>query len=101
MARAACLVLAFACAACTTASGRPPAARGPSSGSAVITVGSFDFPESVLGAFEAALIAGLAGAGMSSGLAVSAVLLFRLAAYWLPVAPGWVSLRLLQRWDYV
>jgi glycosyltransferase 2 family protein len=54
-----------------------------------------------LGALEAALIAGLAGAGMSSGLAVSTVLLFRLATYWLPVAPGWVSLRWLQRWDYV
>ena len=54
-----------------------------------------------LGAIEAALVAGLAGAGMSSGLAVSAVLLYRLATYWLPVAPGWVSLRLLQRWGYV
>jgi undecaprenyl-diphosphatase len=54
-----------------------------------------------LGAIEAALVAGLAGAGMSSGLAVSAVLLYRLATYWLPVAPGWVSLRLLQRWEYV
>jgi glycosyltransferase 2 family protein len=54
-----------------------------------------------LGAVEAALIAGLAGAGMSSGLAVSTVLLFRLVTYWLPVAPGWVSLRLLRRWDYV
>jgi uncharacterized membrane protein YbhN (UPF0104 family) len=54
-----------------------------------------------LGALEAALVAGLAGAGMSSGLAVSAVLLYRLATYWLPVAPGWVSLRLLQRWGYV
>jgi len=31
----------------------------------------------------------------------AAVPLFRLATYWLPVAPGWVSLRLLQRWDYV
>jgi undecaprenyl-diphosphatase len=54
-----------------------------------------------LGPFEAALTAGLAGAGMSSGLAVSAVLLFRLATYWLPVAPGWLSFRLLQRWEYV
>jgi uncharacterized membrane protein YbhN (UPF0104 family) len=54
-----------------------------------------------LGAIEAALVAGLAGVGMSSGLAVSAVLLYRLATYWLPVAPGWVSLRLLQRWEYV
>jgi glycosyltransferase 2 family protein len=54
-----------------------------------------------LGAIEAALVAGLTGAGMSSGVAVSAVLLYRLATYWLPVAPGWLSLRLLQRWDYV
>ena len=54
-----------------------------------------------LGPLEAALTAGLAGAGMASGLAVAAVLLFRLATYWLPVAPGWVSFRLLQRWEYV
>jgi len=54
-----------------------------------------------LGPFEVALIAGLESVGMSSGLAVSAVLLFRLATYWLPVAPGWVSFRLLQRWEYI
>jgi uncharacterized membrane protein YbhN (UPF0104 family) len=54
-----------------------------------------------LGAIEAALVAGLTGVGMSSGLAVSAVLLYRLATYWLPVVPGWASLRLLQRWEYV
>ena len=42
------------------------------------------------------------GAGTSEAdPAVSAVLLYRLATYWLPVAPGWVSLRLLQRWGYV
>lgn len=58
-------------------------------------------PGGGLGAIEAALVAGLTGVGMSSGLAVSAVLLYRLATYWLPVAPGWVSLRLLQRRDYV
>jgi len=54
-----------------------------------------------LGPLEAALTAGLTGAGMPSGLAVAAVLLFRLATYWLPVAPGWLSFRLLQRWEYV
>jgi uncharacterized membrane protein YbhN (UPF0104 family) len=36
-----------------------------------------------------------------SGPAVSAVLLYRLATYWLPVPPGWLSWRLLQRMDYV
>jgi undecaprenyl-diphosphatase len=54
-----------------------------------------------LGAIEAALVAGLVGVGMSSALAVSAVLLYRLATYWLPVVPGWLSWRLLQRWEYV
>ena len=54
-----------------------------------------------LGSFETAAIAGLNGIGLSSGTAVSAVLTFRLATYWLPVLPGWLSLRLLQRMDYV
>jgi undecaprenyl-diphosphatase len=54
-----------------------------------------------LGAIEAALIAGLTGVGMQAGPAVSAVLLYRLATYWLPVAPGWLAWRVLQRRDYV
>ncbi len=54
-----------------------------------------------LGAIEAALIAGLTGVGMQAGPAVSAVLLYRLATYWLPVAPGWLAWRALLRRDYV
>jgi glycosyltransferase 2 family protein len=54
-----------------------------------------------LGAIEAALVAGLTGVGMLAGPAVSAVLLYRLATYWLPVAPGWLSWRVLQRREYV
>jgi undecaprenyl-diphosphatase len=54
-----------------------------------------------LGAIEAAIIAGLTGIGISSGPAVSAVLAYRLATYWLPVLPGWLSWRLLQRMDYL
>ena len=54
-----------------------------------------------LGAIEAATIAGLTGIGISSGPAVSAVLVYRLATYWLPVLPGWYSWRLLQRMDYL
>jgi glycosyltransferase 2 family protein len=54
-----------------------------------------------LGAIEAALIAGLVGIGLSSGAAVSAVVIYRLATYWLPVLPGWASLNLLQRRDYI
>jgi undecaprenyl-diphosphatase len=54
-----------------------------------------------LGPLEAALIAGLTGIGIASGLAVSIVLTYRLATYWLPVLPGWISLHLLQRWNHV
>jgi glycosyltransferase 2 family protein len=54
-----------------------------------------------LGAIEAALVAGLTGVGMAAGPAVSAVLLYRLATYWLPVAPGWLCWRVLQRREYV
>ena len=54
-----------------------------------------------LGAIEALLVAGLTGIGISPGPAWSAVLTNRLAAYWLPVAPGWFSWRLLQRMGYV
>jgi osmoprotectant transport system substrate-binding protein len=53
MARGGCLALAVACAACTTASstaGRATPAR-PHGGRAAITVGSFNFPESVLLAY--------------------------------------------------
>jgi osmoprotectant transport system substrate-binding protein len=47
------LTMAVACAACTTANGRaPPVTNGPDSADrAAITVGSFDFPESVLLAY--------------------------------------------------
>ena len=54
-----------------------------------------------LGAIEAALVAGLTGVGMQAGPAVSSVLLYRLATYWLPVLPGWLSWRALLRRDYV
>ena len=54
-----------------------------------------------LGAIEALLVAGLTGIGIASGPAWSAVLTYRLATYWLPVLPGWLSWRLLQRRDYV
>ena len=54
-----------------------------------------------VGGFEAAAIAGLTGIGISSGTAVSAVVIYRLTTYWLPVLPGWLSWRLLQRLYYV
>jgi undecaprenyl-diphosphatase len=54
-----------------------------------------------LGAIEALLVAGLTGIGIAPGPAWSAVLTYRLATYWLPVLPGWLSWRTLQRRDYI
>ncbi|HLM65770.1 MAG TPA: lysylphosphatidylglycerol synthase transmembrane domain-containing protein [Acidimicrobiales bacterium] len=50
-----------------------------------------------LGALEAGLIAGLSGFGMDDGAAVSAVLTFRLATYWVPTLPGWVAFHWMER----
>lgn len=50
-----------------------------------------------LGAVEFALTTGLTGAGVPGGVALSAVLLFRLLTFWLPVPLGWVALNYLER----
>ncbi|WP_372440307.1 lysylphosphatidylglycerol synthase domain-containing protein [Geodermatophilus bullaregiensis] len=54
-----------------------------------------------LGALEAALIAGLVGAGMDHTTAVPAVFLYRIATFWLPVLPGWAAFGWLRRSHYV
>jgi uncharacterized membrane protein YbhN (UPF0104 family) len=50
-----------------------------------------------LGAVEAALTAGLTAAGVPGAVAVSAVLLFRLLTFWLPVPLGRAALDFLER----
>ena len=50
-----------------------------------------------LGAVEAALTAGLTAAGVPGAAAASAVLLFRLLTFWLPVPFGWGAMRYLER----
>ena len=65
---------------------------GNALGSAVPTPGG-------LGAVEAALTAGLTAAGLPGATAATAVLLFRLVTFWLPVPVGWVALNYLQRHD--
>ena len=42
-----------------------------------------------LGAVEAALTAGLTAAGLDGGVALSAVLLYRLVTFWIPTVPGY------------
>jgi len=63
---------------------------GAALGSAVPTPGG-------LGAVEAALAAGLTATGLAAATAVSAVLLFRLLTFWLPVPVGWAAFGYLQR----
>ncbi|MBV8300568.1 MAG: flippase-like domain-containing protein [Candidatus Dormibacteraeota bacterium] len=50
-----------------------------------------------IGAVEAALTAGLTAAGVPGAAAASAVLLFRLETFWLPIPIGWAALKYLER----
>lgn len=50
-----------------------------------------------LGGVEAVLIAGLTAIGIPAHEAIPAVLIFRLATFWLPILAGWVSYEVLQR----
>jgi uncharacterized membrane protein YbhN (UPF0104 family) len=52
-----------------------------------------------LGAVEAVLLAALTGIGIPAPQALASVFLFRLATFWLPIIPGFVSLRVLTSRD--
>jgi glycosyltransferase 2 family protein len=54
-----------------------------------------------LGAVEGALSLGLTLAGLDAGTATSAVLMFRLLTFWLPVLPGWGAFSYLQRQESI
>jgi uncharacterized membrane protein YbhN (UPF0104 family) len=54
-----------------------------------------------LGAVEAAMAAGLTAAGMESGVALSAVLLYRVITFWIPTVPGWFAFNWLQKNSYL
>jgi undecaprenyl-diphosphatase len=54
-----------------------------------------------LGAVEAALIAGLTASGLSNEIAVPSVLAFRLAKFWIPILPGWLSFNHLTRRELI
>lgn len=50
-----------------------------------------------VGPFEAAAVTALSAYGVAPGPAVAAVIAYRLITYWLPVAPGALSLHVLRR----
>jgi undecaprenyl-diphosphatase len=49
-----------------------------------------------LGAVEVALVGALVAAGTPDKIAVPAVFLFRVITFWIPMLPGWLSLRWLR-----
>lgn len=50
-----------------------------------------------IGAMETVMTAGLVAAGVNAGIALSAVLLYRLLSFWLPTIPGWIAFRQLMK----
>jgi uncharacterized membrane protein YbhN (UPF0104 family) len=54
-----------------------------------------------LGAVEGALTLGLTVAGLPAQTATSAVLLFRMLTFWLPVLPGWAAFTYLQKKEVI
>lgn len=50
-----------------------------------------------IGPLEAAMIAALTGFGLEAGVAISSVLTFRLATFWLPIVPGWFTFVWMER----
>ena len=50
-----------------------------------------------LGGVEAVMAAGLTAIGIPAHQAIAAVLLFRMATFWLPIPVGWVCFQVLQR----
>jgi uncharacterized membrane protein YbhN (UPF0104 family) len=49
------------------------------------------------GLVEASLVLGLIWAGVDAGAAVAAMVLVRLVTFWIPMLPGWILLRRLER----
>jgi uncharacterized membrane protein YbhN (UPF0104 family) len=49
------------------------------------------------GLVEAFLVLGLIWAGLGAGAAVAAMVLVRLLTFWIPMLPGWIALRRLER----
>jgi uncharacterized membrane protein YbhN (UPF0104 family) len=61
------------------------------------TVGAIVPTPGGIGAIEVALTTALAGVGVNNAVALSAVLIYRLSTYWLPVPLGYVSMKYLER----
>ncbi len=74
--------------------GFAPAAFAYLAGSAVATVAP---TPGGLGVVEASLVAVYTAVGVPAEIAILAVVLFRMATYWLPILPGWIALTYLTK----
>jgi hypothetical protein len=79
----------------------PTRYRHPGDVIRLIAAASVLIVAAVTAALLPALLRPSAAAITAVGPAVSAVLVYRLATYWLPVLPGWLSWRSLQHGEYV
>jgi uncharacterized protein (TIRG00374 family) len=61
------------------------------------TVSSFNVTPGGLGVVEGTLTAGLVTAGVNSKSALGAVLIFRTATFWIPIALGWCLFGVIDR----
>jgi glycosyltransferase 2 family protein len=52
-----------------------------------------------VGAVETVMTAGLIASGIDGGIALSAVLLYRLLTFWIPTIPGWFAFQYLTKKD--
>src|ERR1700761_2125359 len=98
------LLLSAAYVVALVAALRSVGAHPPILGTAVVfltgnAVGSVTPTPGGLGGVEAVMAAGLAAIGVPAYQAISGVLLFRMATFWLPIPVGWVCFHVLQRHD--
>jgi uncharacterized membrane protein YbhN (UPF0104 family) len=61
------------------------------------TVTVFAFTPGAVGPLELTLILALQGLGLTRSQAVNSVLVFRIGTFWLPLLPGWLCFRSMQR----
>ncbi|TAK68567.1 MAG: flippase-like domain-containing protein [Actinomycetota bacterium] len=54
-----------------------------------------------VGAVEGVMAGALTVAGVDAGIALSAVLLYRVVTFWVPTVPGWFAFNWLQKHDYL
>ena len=89
--------------ACLHAFGSPPSVAATVMAYFVGTLGNLLPVPGGVGGVEAGMIGALIGFGVSSGLAIVAVLAYRAFAYWMPLVPGTVAyvqlVRTVHRWQ--